>query len=106
MNAAICRVCKQPLEAHALVMDRGVAHTVVYLDDRRLVCSEVYSDRQYLIGEIAQLTTVVRSLRNRAGRARNRGEHAAAQALNTYGDKLAREREQLTDINQRYYWEE
>lgn len=98
MNASrICRICGQPAEAHGVALHGGVAHTVIRDATGVVVayCSAVEADREYSLGQHNALTAVIRSLRNRAGRLRTRGEVWEPCDLYDYSDKLANDAERL-----------
>lgn len=87
-----CRMCGQPEAAHRIVFWDGVAHTTaIGADGHTVLCSQRYAERDYYQGRVNALMTVVRSLRTRAGRLRNRGQHWTPDDLNTYSDYLARD---------------
>lgn len=99
----LCKVCKQPLDAHALIMYDGVAHTIVYLGNEKRLCSVADADRRYLTGEIMRLKSIIRSLRNRAGRLRRREAYDTADAFDLYSDKVVADCNRLINGLRQYY---
>lgn len=99
----MCKVCGRPLDSHFVVLRYGIAHTGVYQDNYTRYCSEEEAERQHLLGRIEALLTVVRSLRQRAGRLRNRGRVWVPEDIEVYIDKLIGDRERLIGYEQRYY---
>lgn len=98
-----CRMCSEPESAHRIIFWDGVAHTVSQNANGRIVhCSQYYADRDHFYGQIQALTTIVRSLRNRAGRLRNTGEQWQPDDLVSYSDKLANDIERLQRILNEY----
>lgn len=104
MNETCC-VCGQPLVAHFLELRSGVAHTGVYEGNAQRHCSAVEGDRQYTLGQIAMLRTIVRSLRYMAGRRRTRGDETSAAALIDYSYKVEASRDKMIrNLAQWYPW--
>lgn len=103
----ICRVCRRPLDEHAIELRDGVAHTVVYEGGRRRFCSAADGERQYSVGQAVLLLTLVRSLRMLAGRSRTAGQEARAAALTDYSYKLEADRQRLIrNLGKWYAWKE
>jgi hypothetical protein len=98
-----CKVCGQPLDSHFVVLRQGLAHTAVKQDTYTRYCSDEEAERQHLLGRIEALLTIVRSLRQRAGRLRNRGRVWTPEDIEVYIDKLIGDRERLIGYEQRYY---
>lgn len=103
MSETICKVCGCALDDHFVVLRSGTAHTGVNIDNRPRFCSEEEAERQHLMGRIGALQTIIRSLRNRAGRLHNRGQFWTPEHLGIYADNLAKDRERLIGFEQRYY---
>jgi len=61
----VCEVCGLPAERHTIEIRGGVAHAVV---PDRSSCSGIAGDREYIRGRLAQMLTIIRSLRYIAGR--------------------------------------
>jgi len=107
--ADICVVCGFPAEQHAVELRCGIAHTVVRGVDGKLLhrCSEVAADREYTRGELARMQTIIRSLRNRAGRARKRGNSMPTVALADYASKVEADRNRILAYFEQWYpWTE
>jgi hypothetical protein len=94
MNEA-CKVCGQSPDSHFVVLRYGIAHTAVKQDTYTRYCSEEEAERQHLLGRIEALLTIIRSLRQWAGRLRNRGRVWAPEDIEVYTDKLIGDRERL-----------
>lgn len=100
-----CRVCGFPIDQHTVELRGGVAHAVYSADDGTLIvrCSLEYAERERLSGEIDRLRTIVRSLRNRAGRAYTKQQWSKGVTLGEYADFVAAERDRLIEIEARWY---
>lgn len=105
MSTTTCRICGFPAAQHTVELADGVAHTVVRGVDGKTLscCSTEAASRDYLRGEISRLRTIVRSLRNRAGRAWRKEQDERARALEVYAVFIERERDWLIDAEARWY---
>lgn len=102
MNEPTCEVCGAPLAKHTMALRDGVAQTI---GRDGLCCSGVSGDREYTRGQIAQMLTIVRSLRYMAGRLANAGWRQQSAALRDYSEGLADRREKLCrDAAKWYPW--
>jgi hypothetical protein len=101
----ICRICGQPLERHQLMLWQGVAHTVVRDEQGRVAhhCSRHAGEGDYFNGQVQILQSIVRSLRNRAGRLRTLGRSWSPDDLDEYSNKLADDIERLQGYLEKYY---
>lgn len=88
-----CQVCGLSVDQHIIVLRDGVAHTAV---PGRGSCSGVAGDREYTRGRLAEIQTIIRSLRYMAGR-------DGVQALRTYSDIVAKKREKLIRDTQKWF---
>lgn len=99
-----CKVCKQPLAVHHLVLIWGVAHAAVYDGSgHSRPCSEIASDWSHIQGRIQALESVIRSLRWHAGRLRTNNRQWDTGDLADYSDRWAKQIEQLIGNTQEYY---
>lgn len=105
MSEPICIVCGQPIEAHRIELESGIAHAVVRDAAGKLMsdCSNCANGREFLRGEISRLKIIRRSLRYTAGRLRTGGWQQRAMALYDYSDKIEAEQKRLEAIAQDYY---
>jgi hypothetical protein len=97
LSEPICKVCGFPLSEHSLDLYWGAAHATVRGADGRILhrCSQAAGDYNYTLGQLQELTTMVRSLRIRAGRLRNQGTAYDPADMVEWSDKLARDIERL-----------
>lgn len=93
MTEEVCEVCGLPIDQHAIILRNGVAHTIV---PGKSTCSAAAGDREYTRGQIAEMLTIIRSLRYMAGR-------DGVQSLRTYSDIVAKKRDTLISRAQRWY---
>lgn len=103
----ICKVCGFPIESHEVRIRWGVAHTFVRGADEKVLwsCSEAANDYNDFRGQITTLTTIVRSLRWRAGRLRSQNTTWRDDDLDTWADKIARDIARLQRlIVEHYAW--
>jgi hypothetical protein len=103
----ICRVCGKSLDDHALILRSGVAHAGSYDADGRLRdCSEHDCDVHYILGRLATLRTIMRSLRWHAGRMANTGgQEWGPDDISEQADKYERDvNRQLSTIHKYYAW--
>ena len=98
MAEPTCEVCGAPLGAHTMALRNGVAHTIGH---DGMCCSGVAGDREYTRGQLAQMLTIIRSLRYVAGR--ERLLRARSMALREYSDMVANQREKLIRQAQRWF---
>jgi hypothetical protein len=106
-ESPICRVCGFPLDQHALEVYRGAAHAVMRGTDGKVIrhCSQAAGDYTYTLGQMAELSTIVRSLRWRAGRLRSQGTVWHNYDLEYWATKIARDIERLQrQIVEHYGW--
>lgn len=101
----ICKVCGFPIEEHELRIRWGVAHTFVRGADGNVLtsCSEAANDYNDFRGQITALTTIVRSLRWRAGRLRTQGTTWHDYDLDIWANKLAHDIERLRRLIVEHY---
>lgn len=100
-----CRICSLPLAQHWVALVDGAAHTVVRGTNGETIayCSLEYASRERLQGEIDRLGMIVRSLKNRAGRAWRREEDERAGALEQYAGLIAGQRDRLIAGEEEWY---
>jgi hypothetical protein len=104
-NPQICKVCGFPLDQHEVMLRWGIAHTAARDVDGRIThwCSEAAVDYSDFHGQIQALTTIVRSLRWRAGRLRSQGTVWHNYDLEYWATKIARDIERLQKLVVEHY---
>jgi hypothetical protein len=103
MSDDTCRVCGLLLALHSVKLIDGVAHTIVFDGSHRHSCSAVAGERQFQLGRLDALLTVIRALRWQAGRMRNSGRTWSHEQIAAYADRLQRDRERLIRAEQEYF---
>jgi len=100
----LCKVCRKPLDDHALILEYGVAHAGSYdADGRFRDCSAHDCDVHYIWGELAALRSFVRSLRWHAGRLSRTGDQWGLDDLLGRVDKCESEIKRKSRALERYY---
>lgn len=85
MTEPICEVCGAPLAEHTMALRFGVAQTI---GKDGICCSGISGEREYFRGQLAEMLTIIRSLRYIAGR-------DSLRSLNEYSDRVEQKRETL-----------
>lgn len=82
-----CRYCGKPADQHFMeVLPDGTPSMSVWKDTKKIRCTQSNADAEYFRGRIQALQTVVRSLRNRAGRLLRQGTRWDDDDLRRYSD--------------------
>jgi hypothetical protein len=98
MNDQICKVCGQPLAAHVLTLNGGVAHTAMTINGKMRYCSQEDSMVSWHLAVRGRLSVTIRSLRYRAGRLNSANGRRSADNIRAYADMLAQDRERIDTI--------
>jgi len=101
---SLCRICGQLAALHSIEMVDGVAHTVSHSPaGRRVLCSLEAGSHERMLGELDQMRTIIRSLRNRAGRAYRQDRTGWGDALSNYAAVVEQKKIQLIRRDLRWH---